>query len=142
MIRKAEYKDIDALNELGRLINKNFSNLFKMSEIMEEEYSKIFVYEENNLILAFLHITELYEIVDIINIVVKPEERKKGIASLLLDYMIGDANPLVELITLEVSVDNKEALLLYKKFGFEIFNKRKSYYDKKDAYVMGRKLKE
>ena len=41
-----------------------------------------------------------------------------------------------ETIMLEVSTDNRPAINLYKKVGFQIINVRKNYYENKDAYVM------
>ena len=43
-----------------------------------------------------------------------------------------------EMISLEVRVSNAPALTCYKKYGFEIINIRKSYYqdNHEDAYLM------
>ena len=141
MIRRAEEKDIKFINELGKLVNKDFINLFSMETILKEDFSKVFVYEENKEIIAFLHVTELYETIDIINIVVDPIYRNKKIATLLLDYMMSDANSIVEIVTLEVDTSNEAAIKLYKNFGFEVINTRKSYYSDKDAYLMVRELR-
>ena len=40
------------------------------------------------------------------------------------------------MITLEVNVDNTPAIKLYEKFGFEIVNTRKKYFNDKDSYLM------
>lgn len=141
MIRSAEVKDVKEINKLGKLINKDFVKLFPMKTILKEEFSKVFVYEDNKKIVAFLHITELYETIDIINIVVDPIYRNKKIATLLLDYMMSDANSIVEIVTLEVDTSNEAAIKLYKNFGFEVINTRKSYYSDKDAYLMVRELR-
>lgn len=39
-------------------------------------------------------------------------------------------------ITLEVAVNNKSALNLYKKLGFKIVTIRKNYYENSDGYLM------
>lgn len=139
MIRKAINIDTKFINDLGVLVNKNFINLFKIEEILKESFSKIYVYEENNKVLGFLHITDLGENVDIINLVVHPEFRNKKIASALLDYMLSEAENKTKVWTLEVSTKNKIAINLYKKFGFEVVNIRNAYYEDADAYLMARK---
>ncbi len=142
MIRIATKEDISRIYELGDLVNKNFRKLFNMENILKEEYSRVFVYEENNRVIGFLHITILYEVVDIINIVVDENYRNQKIASNLLDHMMSDLTTDTKIITLEVNVTNEAAINLYKKFGFEIVNIRKNYYDNEDGYLMGRILKQ
>jgi len=142
VVRRAEKKDIETINNLGALLDNNFANLFKMKKILKDKLAKVYVFEKDNQVLGFIHLTILYETMDIINIVVDENHRHKGIASILIDYMITEANTKVEIITLEVAVDNKNAIALYKKFGFEIINTRKSYYYKnKDAHLMAKRMK-
>ena len=40
-----------------------------------------------------------------------------------------------------MNVENKNAINLYKKFGFEIKTVRKNYYDLNDAYLMVKELR-
>lgn len=138
MIRPAEIGDIEEINNLGILVNSNFRKLFNIKDILNKKFSKIFVYIDNNQIVGFIHITELYEAADIINVVVKEEYRRNNIASNLIDYMLSDLSRGVKLLTLEVNVNNIAAIKLYKKFGFDIINTRKHYYNNDDAYLMGK----
>ena len=138
MIRLATNKDVKAINELGLLLNPKFDKLFNMKQILKEDISKVYVYEKDGEVIGFLHATVLYEMTDIINIVVSVEERRKGIASLLLDYLLSEVSPTASIITLEVNENNEEAINLYKKFGFELINKRKNYYGTETAYLMGK----
>jgi len=62
--------------------------------------------------------------------------RRKKIASILIDKMLEEN---INDISLEVNVNNNEAIQLYKKYGFEIVSKRKNYYQNEDAYLMIRK---
>ncbi len=140
MVREANVYDINYINELGLNLNPKFDKLFNMKEILNEEISKVYIYEEANEVLGFLHVTILYEVVDIVNIVVNEKHRNKGIASILLDYLFSGLTNEIKLITLEVATDNIPAISLYKKFNFEIYNTRKHYYHDKDAYVMGRRI--
>lgn len=140
MIRKADLYDIPKIYELGNITNKKFTNYFKMNEIINEPISIVIVYEDNDKIVGFLHATVLYEIVDIINIVVDHDHRRQKIASSLIDYLLSELTSDVKLMTLEVNVNNHGAIKLYELFGFEIVNKRENYYGDQDAYLMGRKI--
>jgi len=142
LVRRAVKKDIEAINKLGALLDNNFANLFNMKKVLKDKYAKVYVYEKDSQVIGFIHITALYETVDIINVVVDEKHRREGIASIMIDYMISGVSTKVEIITLEVAVDNKKAISLYEKFGFEIINTRKAYYySNKDAYLMGKRMK-
>lgn len=139
MIRDASVYDIPKINELGKLLNKNFQKLFNINEMLEDKISKVIVYEKDDKIVGFITATVLYETCDILSIVVDPKYRKQGIGSNLIGYLIGDLGEGLKLLTLEVATKNKKALALYDKFGFEVVHKREHYYDGDDAYLMARK---
>ncbi len=66
---------------------------------------------------------------DITNIAVRPEFRRKGVASKILEAMILAAK--VEglaFLTLEVRSNNTPAILLYEKYGFTVRGQRKGFY--------------
>lgn len=66
---------------------------------------------------------------DITNIAVRPEFRRKGIASQILKAMITDAKARnLAFLTLEVRSQNEPAILLYKKYGFTLRGERKNFY--------------
>lgn len=143
MVRSAVEDDIKDINQLGKIIHPKFDTLFSISDILNEKFSKIYVCEEDHHVIGFIHVTILYETMDIVNIVVAPEYQNRGIGSLLIDYVMSEISQEVQLMTLEVNVNNHNAIKLYEKFGFEVINERKNYYDgKENAYLMGRKLGE
>ena len=80
----------------------------------------------------------LFENVDLAFIAVKKEYQHMGYGTLLMKDIIQrciERN--IEYIHLEVRKDDKKAVGLYKKFGFEEVNVRKDYYGKnKDASCM------
>lgn len=90
--------------------------------------------------VGYIEIQKLYEVLDIIDIVIYEEYRKKGFASKLLQYVI-DNNKNVEKIMLEVREDNYPAIKLYEKFDFKKIGERKKYYKDKSAYIMERVVK-
>ena len=125
MIRNFEKSDIDEIYKLGNLLNSSFSKTNNLLDIYEDKYTKILIYESENIIKGFLMYTELEAFADINDIIVREEYRNKRIASSLIDYMIRESNI--------------KAINLYQKFGFNIVNIRKSYYnDNEDAYLMKR----
>ncbi|HOB26256.1 MAG TPA: GNAT family N-acetyltransferase [Bacilli bacterium] len=138
MIRESNSNDLEQINEIGLQINTNFKQLYNLDYVIKQDYTHIYVYEENNVILGFLHIENHFEVTDIINIVTKLGYHKKGIATKLMQYLLD--NDEYERIMLEVRKSNDEALNLYKKFAFKQINIRKNYYGNEDAIIMERKM--
>ncbi|MCI9366191.1 MAG: GNAT family N-acetyltransferase [Clostridia bacterium] len=61
---------------------------------------------------------------------------------MLLEALIKKAIETSALITLEVNEENKPAIHLYEKYGFQTVGTRKRYYDNKfDAYIMTKYFK-
>lgn len=138
MIRYFLEKDFLDIYNLGNELSCNFSKTNNLQEIFNDKYTKILVYEIKEKIVGFLMYIELEGNVDILDIIVDKNYRNKNIASCLIDRMISDLQDKVKIITLEVRKSNEKAINLYEKFGFDIINVRKNYYDQEDAYLMGR----
>lgn len=141
MIKIATKKDVSPINELGV---KEFSNFLKTYNI--EEYIKnnnyiILINEEKNILNAFMIIYKNIDYFELEMIIVSKEYRQQGIGSSLLNYFFdtycNDGNS----ILLEVSVENINAINLYRNFDFEIINTRKKYYGNIDAYIMKKVIK-
>lgn len=117
-------------------IKELFYSIFNQ-ELSTNIYSRIIKYEENSDILGFIIFDFIYDRMEISYIGVKEEYRNKLIATKLMEYTIQFAkNNSVENISLEVRVDNENAINLYKKFGFSEVSIRKNYYKNVDAYLM------
>ena len=130
MINKCNINDINRIIELGKLINANFDKLNNLEEIIKNK--EIIGYYIDNKLVGFIIFKTMYEITDLLYIVVDKLYRRKSIASKLLEKLIGNS----EKVMLEVRCDNDNAIKLYKKYDFKIINIRKKYYDNMDAYVM------
>ncbi len=139
MVSSYTNNDIEDINKLGSILNDNFDKLFHIENLNNNE--KIYVYKEDNKLVGFIHISINYEVADLLNIVVSKDYRNKGIATILMDYMITDLPKDVTRILLEVNEKNISAIKLYNKFSFEIINKRKNYYGQNNALIMERILK-
>ena len=130
--------DIIFINELGSRLNPKFKDLFHIEKLNSNE--KIYVYKDEDQVLGFIHIAVNYEVVDLLNIIVRENIRNKGIGTMLMDYMITDLPSGIDRILLEVNESNLDAIKLYNKFNFEVINTRKNYYGDKNALIMERKL--
>lgn len=136
MIRRATYRDVDSINEIGKQLHDNFAYLFKMENVVNTSYSRVYLYEEDNRVLGFIHVDSHFEIMDLINIVVKEEYQNKGIGSQLLEFVIN--NESYDKIMLEVRETNLNAIHLYEKYNFKEIYRRKKYYGDCDAVIMER----
>ncbi len=137
MINKIDIKDIKRFNELGMLVNHNFSNLFDLSKILESKIECVYGYYIDELLVGFIHISKLYETIDIINIVVDEDYRKRGIGSKLINYIV-NLDSGVTNIMLEVNEHNKNAIRMYLKNSFYEVSRRIKYYGNDTAIIMKR----
>lgn len=104
---------------------------------LENENSKYILVKENKEIVGFGGVWISPVDVQITNIVVRKNKRKKGIGSLLLDKLIEIAkNTKRDNISLEVNEKNVDAIRLYEKYGFKNLGKRKKYYNGKDNAII------
>ena len=137
MVNKISLEYLDAFNKLGLQVNSNFSNLYDLSKIIESQYDYVYGYYLDDKLVGFIHVTKLYETMDIVNVVVDREVRKQGIATKLINYVI-DLFDDIDNVMLEVNENNMPAISLYKKNDFEIINKRNNYYGSDAALIMKR----
>lgn len=134
MISKLTKEEVQEVTELGTMLNPNFSKLFHIENLNPNE--TIYIYKENNINKGFIHIQNGIDIIDLLNIIVKPEFQNQGIGSILLKYIIDNKED--KKIMLEVRSKNINAIKLYQKYDFKIINIRKNYYKDDDAIIMER----
>lgn len=134
MISKLTKEEVQEVTELGTMLNPNFSKLFHIENLNPNE--TIYIYKENNINRGFIHIQNGIDIIDLLNIIVKPEFQNQGIGSILLKYIIDNKQD--KKIMLEVRSKNINAIKLYQKYDFKIINIRKNYYKDDDAIIMER----
>ena len=134
MISKLTKEEVQEVIQLGTMLNPNFSKLFHIENLNSNE--TIYIYKENNINKGFIHIQNGLDIIDLLNIIVKPEYQNQGIGSVLLKYIIDNKQD--KKIMLEVRSKNINAIKLYQKYYFKIINIRKNYYKDDDAIIMER----
>ena len=130
MISKLTKEEVQEVIQLGTMLNPNFSKLFHIENLNPNE--TIYIYKENNINKGFIHIQNGLDIIDLLNIIVKPEYQNQGIGGVLLKYKQDKK------IMLEVRSKNINAIKLYQKYDFKIINIRKNYYKDDDAIIMER----
>ena len=134
MIRKYTKYDIKEINKLGLKLHDNY-------EFKESEFMHAYVVHDNNF-AGFITYQLMYERVEITDLIIYEEYRNKGCATNLVNAVIKEAiDKKCENITLEVDCNNKAAINLYKKLGFEIASIRKNYYKDNDGYLMIKDLR-
>ena len=135
-IRVATTEDISVLRELEEAcFDSNIRENFEF--VLNSEAHIYFVAEKDGQIIGYAGASMSFEQADILNICVKKEHRKNGIAMALLDKLIEHllANG-VENVFLEVEEENVPAISLYKKLGFSQISTRINYYGDKAAIIM------
>ncbi len=137
MISSVTLEYNDSFKDLGLLVNSNFNNVYKLEELTDSIYDFIFGYFINNQLVGFIHVNKLYETMDVVNIVINPDYRNKGIATSLLNYSINYFDD-INSVMLEVNENNVAAISLYKKNNFIVINKRNNYYGSDAALIMKR----
>ena len=102
-------------------------------EILSDTDS-IYNYMDGDKVLGYLEIRLVDGVLDIMNLFVNEEDRRKGIATELMNKMIQEEN--YSRIMLEVNENNIEALRLYNKLGFKEISLRDRYYGEDTAIIM------
>jgi [ribosomal protein S18]-alanine N-acetyltransferase len=95
--------------------------------------------ELSNRTVGYILFWILPDAIDIHNIAVHPDYRRRGIARALLSEVIGDARQQsLSRVMLEVRRSNMSAQMLYRRVGFATTGIRKGYYsdDGEDALAM------
>ena len=137
------------LSDLAEIANNLTSDFdeFWNSSILESEIknpvSQYIIAKINKEIVGFAGVIDTVDQLEITNIVVRKDFRKKGIGNELLTELIKLAKENgKEKITLEVNNTNLAAIKLYEKNGFKNVGFRKKYYNNTyDANIMTLKLK-
>ena len=94
-------------------------------------------------VLGYVGSQSCFEDADILNVCVRPEARRRGLAEALMTELERRLIPKgVEKITLEVRASNEPAIRLYEKLGYSQVGNRKNYYEKprEDALIMQKSL--
>jgi [ribosomal protein S18]-alanine N-acetyltransferase len=106
---------------------------------LQVQCARSFLAEINGRIVGYVLFWLLADEVDVHNVAVHSEFRRRGIGRLLLDQVVGEARRRGSIrVTLEVRRSNTAAQKLYESIGFVTTGIRKGYYsdDGEDALAM------
>jgi ribosomal-protein-alanine N-acetyltransferase len=97
--------------------------------------------DEDGRVVGFCSYWRVLDELHINNLAVLPQERRAGIGSALLKFVLNQGAVLgARRATLEVRRSNEFARLMYERFGFTVAGVRRAYYTKpvEDALVLWR----
>ena len=117
---------------------EKFPNIWDKRTFEEDtKNSKYYVAKLDNEIVGFIAVRNIFDELEIMNLVTREDKRKNGIASNLLSNAIRKYSDCK--INLEVNENNYEAKNIYYKFGFRKVGERPRYYNGENAIVMSLK---
>ncbi len=121
----------------------DFWNVDILKDELASKTSQFICAKYENKIVGFAGIKIVLDEVDIMNIAVKEDYRRQGIATLLLSHIFNICKERhIKTIHLEVNEKNYSAISLYQKFGFTQCGRRKQYYNHTyDAILMDYTIK-
>lgn len=141
MIIEINNNDSLLINQLETSFEKVFKNNKIVDDLNKNIFSKYFILQEKSNIIGYINYYDLYDRFELAYIEVKEEYRNKKYGSKMLEYLINiGKNHNIDNITLEVNINNINAIKLYEKYNFEKVTVRKGYYDGVDGYLMERKM--
>ena len=141
-IRKMKHEDLEQVHAIE---TRSFSTPWQLTSFKYEidNINAILKVALFNLdIVGYVCIRTILDVTHVLDIAVKHDVRRMGIAKMLLSAALQElrtAKPEIKNITLEVRESNIAAIKLYEKFGFDEIGRRRDYYKKptEDAIIMG-----
>lgn len=138
-IRRAADEDIPALAEieLRESMLCGWSEASLRSELNKENTIILKAVTEKGVICGFITAEKVLDEVNVNNLAVNEEYRRRGVATALLKALEAEYDD-VRFYLLEVRESNCAAVSLYQSLDYEIVGKRKGFYDlpREDAFVM------
>lgn len=138
-IRAMEESDLDQVADLAAAVFSRPWTRQGFAEALPLENACFLTAVESDVVLGYGAIYTAADEGEILNIAVKPEVRRRGIAKKLMSEMLAAGRRKgVRRFFLEVRVSNVAAIHLYQSFGFAVQGIRKNFYKEinEDAYLM------
>ncbi|OGF46623.1 MAG: ribosomal-protein-alanine N-acetyltransferase [Candidatus Firestonebacteria bacterium RIFOXYC2_FULL_39_67] len=139
-IAKMLESDVDSVAALeANVFTLPWSRALILKDIKENNSARFFTAREDNLLVGYGGFWLLQDEMNIVNIAVHPEHRKKGLGKQLLKHLLTEGlKEGAKFATLDVRVNNTAAKKLYESAGFILIAVRKKYYtdNQEDALVM------
>ena len=120
------------VNMVRQIEEECFAHPWSLDSIrveLDKEGSFFFVAEDNGSPVGYIGFNIVLDEGYIANVAVRHKYRRQGIAKKLIQTVIDTAiNNDLAFVTLEVRPSNRNAVSLYKKYGFEEVGRRKNFY--------------
>lgn len=107
-------------------------------ELTENPCARFFVAVADDALIGYIGGWMVSGELQVVSLAVRPEARRAGVASRLLDHVFAHAGARVQRAYLEVRRSNRGAIAMYERFGFRPVGVRRGYYEtpKEDAVLM------
>lgn len=143
IVRELSVNDLEMVVKIEKDLYKTPWNLNQFKyELEENEFSYMFVLENEGVIIGYYGFWVMFEDVDITKVSIRKEFQGMKLSNVLMADCFNRVKELgCQKINLEVRVDNIKAISLYKKHGFNEVCVRKDYYGKsEDALIMCKEM--
>lgn len=138
-IRKLGLRDLSAVEEIERRSYPTpWSRSMFAGELTKGASICLGVFEDGTLV-GYLIVSRYVDAWHVMNVAIRPDRRRRGIASSLLERLFEvTAGDVRRGYTLEVRVSNQGAIRLYERLGFKARGIRRGYYtdNREDALIM------
>ena len=134
-ISEVTVKDLPKINELENQLNLNKTKFIFFNQTLSNENIRFIKLVLENKIIGFLQFSLNKSDCDIISIGVIQKFQKMGYGKLLIEYL---KNLNLKNIFVEVSTNNKNAIMFYYRLNFVKIGLRKNYYknQRSDALLL------
>ena len=120
------------IREIAKLESVIFDDAWSeasLQETLQYDYNNALVREAGDAVTGYAIYSVIADTAELLRIAVDPEHRGQGIASSIMEEMLGKLDDSsADRIMLEVRSKNEGAIALYEKFGFKNIAARKDYY--------------
>ena len=142
VVRPLEEKDLDTLAELESLIQAEPWSRGSFQEEITVRPPRFFVLEAAGRLAAYGGFRQTLEESYIINLGVRPHDRRKGFGKLMLSFLMARAREAgSSVLRLEVRADNEAAIQFYESLGFRNLGRRPGMYaGGADGFAMSKEL--
>jgi ribosomal-protein-alanine N-acetyltransferase len=140
-LRRLELRDLAEIEEIERSSYPTpWSRSMFASELSKPSSLCLGAYDaDDDRLLGYLVISRYVDAWHVMNVAVRPDRRRQGIASMLMNRLFDLTSGRSRRgYTLEVRVSNTGAIKLYERLGFKPRGVRRGYYtdNREDALIM------
>jgi ribosomal-protein-alanine N-acetyltransferase len=144
VIEKMRQEDLDQVMEIEKESFSDPWNKSFFSQDIDNQSALSLVAKADDKIIGYVCLWKILDEIQISNIAVSPERRRRGIGEEMMQRILKMAKEEdYRRISLDVRISNKAAIGLYEKFGFREAGRRKNYYrhPQEDALILEKVLK-